>query len=137
MTAFEHPLFTLSKVGISISNLNKKSEKYFGLSLVQWCLLKQLIDLPASSAYELSETTGVQPSTLTQSLKRLERKKYLFITKDPNDSRKKLISITRLGKEALDKAGTRMMPLSNEFAEFSTTLNQLDSLIKSQLINKV
>lgn len=97
MKEIEPPLFTLLNISISIHNINKKLERSFGLSLVQWCVLLQISENPCISANTLSNFVGVHPSSLTQTLKRLERKRMIIVTEDPLDSRKKVISITKAG----------------------------------------
>ncbi len=108
MTKIKQQLFSLIDISVSINNLNKRTEKDLGLSLVQWCVLTRLIDMPAASAFSLAEAVGVQPSTLSETLPRLERKGYIFITEDPRDSRKKMISITRDGSQTLATANGRL-----------------------------
>jgi len=108
------PLFSLFKMGVSIHNLNKKTEKKLGLSLVQWCLLKRLIDLPAASASSLADAVGVHPSTLTQTLRRLGRKGFIYVAEDPKDSRKKAISITRSGRDILQTSTRDMISWSKD-----------------------
>ena len=133
MESSDHPLFSLFHIGLSIQNLNKKSEKKLGLSLVQWCLLKHLIDMPAVPAHFLAKTVGVHPSTLTQTLKRLERRKYIYIAEDPKDSRKKLISLTRLGNNALENANAPMINWSINFSDLKAELQHLRSFLKNQV----
>lgn len=99
----ELSIFHLLKMNLAIQQLNRHYEQSFGLSIVQWHLLKHLVDLPGTPATVLAHAAGVHPSTLTQSLRRLLRKKYIFATNDPKDSRKKILSITREGKEMLDQ----------------------------------
>lgn len=130
MSKQEQSLFSLFHIGLSIHALNRRSEKGSGLSLVQWCLLKCLIDMPAASAHALAKTVGVHPSTLTQTLKRLERKNYIFIAEDPKDSRKKLISITRLGKDTLDQTTDKMWSWSQDLIELQGELYRVRSFLQ-------
>jgi len=81
--------------------LNKLAEKKLSLSLVQYHTLSLLVQFPAISPQVLAEKAGIHPSSLTQTIKRLEKKKLLFSTENPKDSRKKLLGITPLGKEML------------------------------------
>ncbi len=104
MSGFEQSLLSLLDIGTAIHHLNRRSEKNLGLSIVQWVLLKTLVDMPAASAQCLARAVGVHPSTLTQTLKRLERRGYIFVDSHPKDSRKKLIGLTRSGKTMLDRA---------------------------------
>lgn len=133
MDILDDSLFSLFKIGVSIQHLNKKTEKNFGLSLVQWCLLKCLINMPAAPAHVLAKVAGVHPSTLTQSLKRLERKGYIFITEDPNDSRRKLISLTRIGKNILDKNSIKMEQWSKKLLPMEKELTSVRSFLREQL----
>lgn len=115
----------LFNVGISIHQLNKKAEKQIGLSIVQWCLLKHLIDQPAISANQLSKIAGVHPSTLTQTLKRLEKKQMIFIAQDPRDSRRKIISITRAGKNLLETASLQLDVLTKKLSIINCELQNV------------
>ena len=128
--------FTLFHFGVSIQQLNKRSEKQLGLSMVQWCLLKTLIDLPASSAHSLSKAVGVHPSTLTQTLKRLQKKEFIFITEDPKDSRKKLISITRSGKNILESTSDKMITWLPDPTGIEKELSKLQSFLNSNCKNQ-
>jgi len=129
----EPPLFSLFQIGNSIQAFNKRSEKKLGLSLVQWCLLKRLIDMPATPAHSLAASVGVHPSSLTQTLKRLERKKLIFIICDPKDSRKKLISITRAGMELVQKTETELEKCSEELSKLGGDLDIITSHLQNQL----
>lgn len=131
MFEVEQSLFSLFHIGISIQAFNKRSEKILGISLVQWCLLRRLIDMPATSAYSLAISVGVHPSTLTQTLKRLERKKLIFVISDPKDSRKKLISITRAGMELLDKAQGSIEKYSKELSVIEGDLFHIKSHLQN------
>lgn len=108
MKQLKPPFLSVFQIGLSIHSLNKRSEKKMGLSLVQWCLLEQLIDMPGTSAHDLSKAVGVHPSTLTQTLKRLEKKGYVFTNVDPKDSRKKQVALTKAGKRILESVRTQM-----------------------------
>lgn len=123
----DSPLFSLFHTGVAIQQFNRRTEKRLGLSLVQWCLLKQLINMPAVSAHLLAKAVGVHPSTLTQTLKRLEKKEYVFIVEDPKDSRKKLVSITRSGKSVLESTTIRMSALSKRLAACESELESLQA----------
>lgn len=127
------PLISLFQVGNTIHQLNKQTEKKLGLSLVQWCVLKKLIDMPASAAASLAKAVDVHPSTLTQTLRRLERKKYIFIMEDPKDSRKKLISITRNGKEKYDNASLQINRLSDYLKPLNNEINRIQICLKTKI----
>lgn len=128
-------LFSLFHIGVSIQSLNKKTEKKLGLSLVQWCLLRQLLSRPGVSAHVLAISVGVHPSTLTQTLKRLEKKGFVYLAEDPKDSRKKIISLTRLGKSTLDLVERQMETWSGKLSILESELDRIRVMLKNQLID--
>lgn len=121
----EDSLFTLMRLGVVIQNFNKNSERKMGLSLVQWCTLQTLIDMPGVSAHALAKSVGVHPSTITQTLKRLQRKQLVFSAADPCDSRRKMISITRQGKDFLLNVDKQAKEWSVDLLEITGEMNNL------------
>lgn len=124
---------SLFRIGISIHNFNKISEREVGLSLVQWCLLRKLIDMPAASAFSLAKEVGIHPSTLTQTLKRLDKKGFVFATDDPKDSRRKLVSLTRTGRKAMQIAEEKMSVWRMNFSEVKNELLKVQQCLALQL----
>lgn len=104
----ENPFLSVFRLGLRIQHLNQKLETETGISLTQWSLLRILVDNPTIPALNLAQSLGIQPSTLTQSLKRLERKNLIFVTKDPLDARRKLLSVTRTGNTILLEANRKI-----------------------------
>ncbi|OFY98363.1 MAG: hypothetical protein A2070_10010 [Bdellovibrionales bacterium GWC1_52_8] len=114
------PFLSILRLGMQIQQINQKMEHEIGVSLTQWSLLRCMVDNPTISALDLAQELGVQPSTLTQILKRLERKKYIFVTKDPLDARRKLLSLTRAGNSTLLEANRTIAALEKH-VKFSNT----------------
>ena len=96
-------IIQLVRMNLAFHNLNKSAENRLGLSLVQYHLLITLRDMPGCSPQKLADAAGMHPSSLTQSLKRLQRKQTVFIGEDPKDSRKKILSMTRTGRDLIDR----------------------------------
>lgn len=134
MSKIEKPLFALLDIGDAVQQCNKESEKRLGISLTQWCLLKHLIDMPSASAQSLALEIEVHPSTLTQMLKRLERKRFIFIVEDPKDSRKKLISITRSGKEILERSTSDMENWFKDLIPLTDDLHRMHDKIQKRIL---
>ncbi|MGE4108208.1 MAG: MarR family winged helix-turn-helix transcriptional regulator [Bacteriovoracia bacterium] len=134
MSDFERSLFSLLDISGAIHQFNKASEQRLGISLVQWCLLRNLIDMPSATAQALAAAAGVHPSTLTQTLKRLARKGFVFITEDPRDSRKRLVSITRAGKECLEKSSPQLREWLSELGPLSADLSSVSAHLSDQVI---
>ncbi len=89
------------KMNLKFHSLNRDAEQKWGLSLVQYYFLGTLRDLPGTSPQNLARLVGLHPSTLTQTIKRLQKKKMIFLEEDPKDSRKKLLGLTALGNRCL------------------------------------
>lgn len=122
-TDFASSISGLIKLSLSLQGLNKSLESKYGLSIVQWSLLNALVGMPAVSPRILAKTLRVTPGTLSQSLNRLAKKDFLFMRSDPNDARKKMISITRSGKNALVSAE---LEYQDVFAGISSVRNGID-----------
>lgn len=130
---FENSISSLVGLSLSLHQINKTLEAKCGLSVVQWSFLKTLIGMPAVSPHLLAKALGVSPSTLSQSLNRLAKKDLLFMRDDPSDARKKMISITRLGKESLEVADIEYKKV---FSEINSIQNELRK-IGEFLVQKV
>jgi len=131
MAAHKHPLKSVFHMSLLLHNLNKEAERRTGLSIVQWSILKHVLEMPGTSAQELSEAVKLHPSTLSQSLKRLIRKELILVMEDPRDSRKKIISLTRNGKEALDHAEKQMQEIASSLARAEKELYFLEECLSS------
>ena len=94
---YQNILESFVKLSVDLHNLNASIQKKYEISLVQWLVLRKIIDFPGLSAGKLAEETGVHTSTLTPTLVRLESIKLIHIQERSNDSRRKLILASRKG----------------------------------------
>ena len=99
---------SLFRLTLSLHHLNKEMEKKFRLSLVQLFVLIRIRALPATSSQALAKAIGLQPSSMTPTLRRLVRKEYIFVTEDPRDSRRKLIALTRRGNDTVERVNLEL-----------------------------
>lgn len=123
----------LMDLSLTLQNINKSLELKCGLSVVQWSLLKTLLNMPAVSPLVLARALGVTPGTLSQTLMRLDRKKYLFMCDDPTDARKKMISITRLGKKALASVDEEFERIFSEINLIDDGVTKIDDFLKNKV----
>ncbi len=93
----------LLRVNLEFLHLNKQVETELGLSLIQYHLLEKIRHRPACSPQRLAEAAGIHPASLTQSLKRLQKKGLIFVHMDPRDSRKKVIGLRPQGSAFLKR----------------------------------
>lgn len=105
----ERPFLVIFQIGLKIQHLSMRLEKVAQISLTQWAILQELVNHPGVSPCTLAEVVGIQPGTLTPLLVRLAKKELVFVSKDPKDSRKKFIFLTRRGKETIDRADAHVI----------------------------
>lgn len=102
MADFPEELAVIEKlVGLSVDlhRLNAGAQRHHDLSIVQWLVLKKILDQPGLSAKTLAEISGIHPSTLTPTLGRLEAMGLIFIQERSSDLRRKLLLATWKGLE--------------------------------------
>lgn len=84
---------------------NQRAEELWGATLVQVYVLHRIQFCPGISPQELAVVTGMHPSTLTQTLKRLHTRRWICIEEDPRDARRKMLLLTRGGRIPLARVG--------------------------------
>lgn len=99
--SFKRSVVNLVKANIWFHNINKRAEQVLGLSLVQFYVLSIILEMPARSPQVLAQKLGMHPSTLTQMIKRLLKKEFIFVDIDVRDSRKKVLGITTEGRQVI------------------------------------
>ena len=126
-------LTSLMDLGLTLQQINKALEVKFGASIVQWSLLRALLEMPAVSPMVLSRSLRVTPGTLTQTLTRLAKKKYLFMCEDPHDARKKMISLTRLGRDVVQELEAEYETIFSEIGQVKTHIKCIDGFLKNKV----
>lgn len=132
-----HSITRLMDLSLSLHHINKTLEAKCGLSVVQWSLLKTLLDMPAVSPLMLSKALGVTPGTLSQTLARLDKKKYLFMCDDPTDARKKMISITRLGRDVLASIDQEYERIFSEIDSIKNHVEKIHSYLNDSVKHRL
>jgi DNA-binding MarR family transcriptional regulator len=89
----------LIALSVDLHNLNASVQKRWSLSIVQWLVLKKIVDLPGLSAGALAEISKVHPSTLTPTINRLHGLDLIHILERPSDHRIKFIVASWKGLE--------------------------------------
>ncbi|OFZ18254.1 MAG: hypothetical protein A2Z20_10710 [Bdellovibrionales bacterium RBG_16_40_8] len=122
----EEPLSNLMSLNLIFQAINKTLEAKYGLSIVQWSFLKTLAGMPAIAPLALAKALRVSPGTLSQTTMRLEKKKYIFVCNDPKDARKKMISLTRSGKDTLDSIDKSYTLIFSNIQNISSELKTIE-----------
>lgn len=89
----------LISLSVELHNLNAGVQRRWNLSIVQWLVLKKIVDSPGLSAGTLAEISKIHPSTLTPTLNRLEIFGLVYILERPSDHRRKFIIASWKGLE--------------------------------------
>ncbi|MGV9703875.1 MarR family winged helix-turn-helix transcriptional regulator [Streptomyces sp. NPDC003483] len=108
-----------------------------GLSLSRTKVLQVLAQHGALHQAELSEALGQAPRSVTQAVEALERAGLVTRTSDPEDRRRKTVSLTATGRAALttaEQAGQQMLQQlfgsldTRQLAQLETLLTLIDTV---------
>lgn len=83
----------------SLERLSLRMEKRFGITGQQRLMLRCLGSYPGITAGQLANLLKLDPGTVSATLRRLEQKGLIARRRDPNDSRKVAIRLSRRGAE--------------------------------------
>lgn len=104
----------LTQIGI-IAQLNDNALSRVledGLSLAGFSVLHHFVirNVEGQSPLSLANAFQVTKGAMTNTLQRLEAKKYVTLEPDPADGRAKIVRITRAGRAARDRALAAIAP---------------------------
>ncbi len=115
---------------------NEEASKFEGSMAIGFALLSIDKEDGTPSTY-ISNRMGMEPTSLTRTLKTLEEKGLITRKKNPEDGRGVLISLTDLGKEMRGKSKETVLKFNetiknniseeklNHFMEVAETINDL------------
>ena len=98
----ECPYYLISRVSLSVAAALKKEFASSGVEQVKpayLCVLMSLWQEDGLKVIELSKKAGLEPSTMTGLLDRMERDELVARTTDPNDRRALKIHLTKIGRQ--------------------------------------
>ena len=98
-----HRLYMASN---AITRLYRPALEELNLTYPQYILMMALWKVEKASILELQKLTKIDSGSLTLILKKIQKKKYLKITVDEDDKRKRIVSLTVKGFELREKAKT-------------------------------
>jgi DNA-binding MarR family transcriptional regulator len=115
---------------------NEEASKYDASMAVGFALLSIDKEEGTPSTY-ISNRMGMEPNSLTRTLKTLEEKGLIYRAKNPNDGRGVLIYLTDFGKEKRELSKATVLKFNEvikqniseeklkHFAEVADTINEL------------
>lgn len=115
---------------------NEEASKYDASMAIGFALLSIDKEEGTPSTY-ISDRMGMEPTSLTRTLKTLEEKGLIYREKNPNDGRGVLIYLTDFGKEKRELSKATVLKFNEvikqniteeklkHFAEVADTINEL------------
>lgn len=94
----------LRKASRRVSQIYDRSLEPFGLTVTQYSLLSYLHAFDGISIGMLADKLVMDPTTLTRTVRPLERQGYVVLAPDPNDRRSRCLRLTRTGRAILSLA---------------------------------
>jgi DNA-binding MarR family transcriptional regulator len=94
----------IRKTARRVSQIYDQQIEPYGLTITQFGILANLKSLEGASIGQLAERMVMDPTSLTRSLKPLERQGFLRLEPDPNDRRARRLMLTAEGRDALRRA---------------------------------
>lgn len=128
-----------------INRLAVQEAKKIGLGAKQLSILRALYREGTASVTLLAEQTDSDLATASRSLGALERKGWLRREKDPQDSRRQVVSLTAKGKRKSDELNAVIERLAdllfgnlsrNEKTEFMKILDKLHHTLDQAELNR-
>lgn len=114
MERYEEVLIALRRIIRAVDLHSKKLMQISGLTGPQLMVLLAIGPEDAMTAGNLARSVSLSQGTVTSILDRMEKRGYVQRTRDQEDKRKVLISLSLEGREALDAAPR---PLQESFIE--------------------
>ena len=111
----------------AISRMFDDAFRPFGLTNFQFSLLMMLNRPSPPTIGTLAEDLAMDRTTMTANLKVLERRGLLTVRRDHDDSRVKLVVLTRAGRSLLAKCVERWQA-ANDAVRTRVSANELSSL---------
>lgn len=107
---------------------NDKCAKYNSTMVIGFALLS-IDPKNGTPSTQLGPKMGIEPTSLSRTLKKLDELKYITKKPNPNDGRSVLICLTTKGKSMRDLTKSEVLNFNEKILE-SITQDELDTFIK-------
>jgi len=102
----DHQLcFSLYSASMAISRAYKPMLDALGITYPQYLVLHALWEQDGRTIGEIADRLGLESSTITPLVKRLESAGFLARARNPDDERQVLVRLTKRGREIRDECG--------------------------------
>lgn len=97
--------FSLYGATIAINRAYKPLLDQLGLTYPQYLVVAVLTEKDGQTIGEIADRLGLEPSTITPLVKRLEQADLLARRRNPNDEREVKVSLSKKGREVYARTG--------------------------------
>ncbi|MBS4214519.1 MULTISPECIES: MarR family winged helix-turn-helix transcriptional regulator [Neobacillus] len=122
--------FLLGKALQKVNQVSKSKLSSYGVTPVQYALLRQLWRKDGQFGFELAERLQLDSATITGIIDRLEQNGFIDRRVDPNDRRNKLVFLT-------DKGRSMEVPLCQKMDEMNEEVMSDLSDVEIQQFKKI
>jgi DNA-binding MarR family transcriptional regulator len=98
-----HLGYWLRYVSNQVSQAFARKVEAHGVTVAEWVLMRQLLDVEALAPSRLAECMGMTRGAVSKLADRLMAKSLLVRTADPQDGRAQTLSLTRAGRSMVPK----------------------------------
>lgn len=112
-----HLGFWLRYVSNHVSSAFARKVEAHGVTVAEWVLMRELLDLPALAPSRLAERMGMTRGAISKLSERLIAKALIKRTDDPSDGRAHALSLTPAGRQLVPKLAALADKNDAEFFE--------------------
>jgi DNA-binding MarR family transcriptional regulator len=99
----DHVGFWLRFVSNHVSNAFARKVEAFGVTVAEWVMMRQLLDVEALAPSRLADRMGMTRGAITKLADRLIAKALVMRTADPEDGRAQTLALTPKGRALTPK----------------------------------
>ncbi len=123
--------FTVYSAGMAIQRAYKPLLDGLGLTYPQYLVLNVLWRTDGRTVGEIADELALEPSTMTPLLKRLEAAGLLRRTRNPENERQVVVSLTQQGKDLKSRASCLGEALVDRSGQTAAQLGELNAQLKT------
>ncbi len=116
-----HLGYWLRHVSNHVSQAFARKVEAHGVTVAEWVLMRQLLDVEALAPSRLAECMGMTRGAVSKLADRLIAKSLLLRTADPEDGRAQTLSLTRAGRSMVPKLAVLADANDAEFFDHLTS----------------
>lgn len=130
----DHLGYWLRQVSNHVSHAFARKVEARGVTVAEWVVMRELLDLPAAAPSRLAERLGLTRGAITKLADRLIGKKLLVRRPDPDDARAQTLALTAKGRRLVPELAALA---DRNDAEFFDHLSASDRAMLLRLLQDI